>query len=84
MAASCWKNTKLQIFLSILGFIVTIGVYEWLRVATFKWSVTTIVTIEENNGIWLERFCKFVKIFGAQIPNVIVIFVFTAMFKRRH
>ena len=70
--------------LSVLGLAVIVTIYILLENNTYKWSLDAIKTMESSESDVLKGFCKALKTFGSQAPNVITVSVYIAMFKRRH
>ena len=73
-----------RIALSAVSFSLIIVLQVLIDDALFNWSVGAIYSIEEQYGDPLKNFCLFCSRFGGQAPNILVICIFTAMFKRRH
>ena len=82
--ANCLQNPWWRLALSITAFFLIIGFDLLTRRPLYDWSVTHIPLVEANAGNWLKVICSLLVPLGGQLPNLIVIGVFTAMFKRRH
>ena len=79
-----FDNTWVRLAISIVSLAVLIGIYEAIKDPLFNWSVSAIVNIETNGGTGLKWISHILSWCGDNIPNVMVICVFVAMFKRRH
>ena len=65
--------------------LIAIFTFDLLtRESIFTWSLTAIPKIEDGTGDWLKIICLILWKIGGQVPNIIVVLLFTAMFKRRH
>ena len=82
------KNDKrlvwFKIAISIAIFCAIIGIYFGLKAWLYSWSITTIKGIEEKRGEVLKTFCTVLAYIGGQSLNILTVYIFTAMFKRRH
>ena len=78
------QNPWVRLVISVLVFIAILVIDLTTREQLYNWSVKEIPVLESNTGDWLKFICNMLYTLGGQIPNLIVIIVFTAMFKRRH
>ena len=77
-------NKWVRLAISIISLSVIIGIYEAIKDPLFNWSVLAIENIETKSGNGLKYTSMVISWFGANVPNVIVICIFVAMFKRRN
>ena len=78
------ERTWVKSTISLVSLGAIIGIYFALKNSTFEWSLTAIDHIQDSHGDALKNFCVCLNFFGGQFPNIFVISVFCAMFKRRH
>ena len=83
-STSILGNKWVQLVVSLVSLAAIIGIYEAIKAPLFDWSITVITNIQTNTNDGLKYTCAIISWLGGNIPNIVVIVTFTAMFKRRH
>ena len=76
-------NIWVRIVISAISFAAIIGINQVIQAPLFTWSVAAIEKVEQNQSNALKYTCYVLSWSSWNSPNVLVICIFTAMFKRR-
>ena len=79
-----WNNKWVKAGISLVTFAIILVIEFTTREALFAWSITAIIDFQNKHSDSMKYFWQYIVMFGGQAPNLFVIFIFVAMFKRRH